>query len=130
MVTVTDDLLSHQLLPEALGRGELVAGLVMLPWILFWWFSRGAAGEAFDLSARAAFLRHLSFPQRSLQAHLCVHSLGAFFPRITETHPAGQGNFTSSLPLQPSQRPQGAQWVLPQGNWLNRDITDNIIFCV
>lgn len=79
---MTDYLLSHQLLPEALGRGELVAGLVMLPWILLWWLFEWLLVRSCDPSAGTGSLCNLSFPQRGLQVHLCVHSPGAFSPRI------------------------------------------------
>lgn len=95
---MTDYLLSHQLLPEALGRGELVAGLVRPPWILFWWLAEWLLVKPFDLSASAVSLGHFSFPQRGLHVHLCVHSLGAFSPSQSETRPLGQGPFTSICP--------------------------------
>lgn len=115
--TVTDYLLSHQLLPEALGRGELVAVLAVLPWILLWWLLEWLLVRSRDPSSGTGFFHYLSFPQRGLRVHLCVHSPGAFSPRITETHPPGQGPLASSLYPQTSWRPQRSSVGTSSGQW-------------
>ena len=69
---MTDYLLSHQLLPEALGRGELVAGLALLPWILLWWLSEELLVKPFVPSAGTGFSSTCLFPRGAPGPPLCT----------------------------------------------------------
>ena len=92
-----------------------MAGLATLPWILSVAL-RKAAAEALYPVPGIAFLLCLSFPQRGLQVHLCVHSPGVSSPRITPGYilPARglQAHSPPRLSPQPSWRHGGAQWGL------------------
>lgn len=114
---MTDYLLSHQLLPEALGRGELVA-------------LRPAAEEALCPSAGTGFFISL-FHRGATSPPLCAQPQSLCPQNHSGTHPPGQGPLASSLSPQPLWRPRRSPVGTSQGSGVKRDITDYIIsLCV
>lgn len=125
---MTDYLLSHQLLPEALGRGELVAGLAWLPLILLWELSEWLPVKPSAPSAGTGLSSICLFPGGAHRSTSACTALEPFLPesfRNTSFWPEAS-RLQSRRPSRHRGR-RGVWWGLPQGSGVKRDITDYVI---